>query len=93
MIASKLKGKVGAAGQDTTGDDHPINMARKAIDLNSTIIFRHENGQRTYLTPELAEFIIYEYVSLMKPGPKERFINQIWASRKGLDDYIDALLS
>jgi hypothetical protein len=87
--ASKSKGKAGAKGQDTEGDQHPINVARKAVDLRSPVTLKHSNKETTSISPNVGHKVLQNYGKLQRPHEKEAMVSQIWGSAKGLSDHLE----
>lgn len=86
--AARAKGKAGAKGQDTEGDSHPINIARKAIGLGLPVTLHHHDKSRTHITPQLGHHIMAKYDSHVKPADKEEMVHHLWASDKHLAGYM-----
>lgn len=82
------KGGAEAKGQDTEGDSHPINIARKAIGLGFPVTLHHHDKNRTHITPQLGHQIMRKYDSHTKPSDKEEMVHHLWASPKHLTGYM-----
>lgn len=76
-------GKVGAGGQDTEGDDHPINIMRKAIDLGRPVKLSHQKGGHTMIEPHVAHKLLTTYAGHKTAAHKTQMINSIWHSPEG----------
>jgi hypothetical protein len=87
MIMLKEKGEC-SAGQDTSGDDHPINIARKILNLGYPLSVRFWDGAVVDIPCEIAGYIMSYYMMLDKPSQKEQMIFQIWSSERGMADYL-----
>ncbi len=86
------KGRGGSKGQDTEGDDHPINIARKVIDMGRAATFTHKNKERTNMKPEMAHHMLIAYSKHQRPEEKEQMIKQVWDKPSGLHDYLRGIL-
>ena len=82
------KGQAGAKGQDTEGDNHPINIARKAVGLGFGVHLHHHNKEKTHVTPQMGHHILNHYDSLTKPHEKEEMVHHLWASPEHLQGYL-----
>lgn len=82
------KGGLGAKGQETEGEDHPIVMARKAVSLGLSKKFKHQNKKTTEITTELGHKILDRHDRLNKPSEKEHMTKQLSHSPEHLHDYL-----
>ena len=79
------KGGEGSKGQDTGGDEHPITVFRKAIQLRQPVKLTHHAGDHTMVEPETAHHMLHHYQTL-KPDRKLQMVNRVWHSAKEFDD-------
>lgn len=82
------KGQEGAKGQDTGGNSHPINVARKAIGMRKSVEYTHENGGKSHFTQALSHKIISHYGSLQKPAEKEEMVHHVMHSPEKMHRYL-----
>lgn len=88
MDLSKAKGKMGARGQETDGDDHIINRLRKIIDCRSEVTIKFLDKTQIVVNFIMAETVLKKYHSLDKPYQKEEMILLIWKSKETFLKYV-----
>lgn len=80
-LGGGTKGKAGAKGQDTEGDDHPIMQLRSIKDLRGgSMTFKDKSKHE--ISHDHASKALELYSRLNKPHEKEAFTNQVGASHK-----------
>jgi len=75
-------------GQENEGDNHPINIARKSINLGFPVALTHHNKEKTHVTPQMGHHILSHYDNLKKPHEKEEMIHHLWKSSAHLQGYL-----
>ena len=81
------KGAAGAKGQDTgSGDEHPISVFRKAIQLRQSVPLKHQNGDTTTVHPEIAHHMLHHYNGLQHPEHKLQMVSRVWHSSSEFND-------